>query len=309
MLSFKKVFNKYSQEKKNWFLTFFVSFSSFLFFSSIFFNFVYLKTNRYFISFSDKIGDFFLIFKSIFANTLMPGMGELFTTINTTKILENLVYQSPLNINNLFYNNINLILILVTLIFFVISCISFIYIVTLNQKKSLIKENKRKILPIIALFLIRSLIISLLFVIVVLISQNFYLNSNLFFTISFVIIFIISLFVQIIFEYAFRYVLLDSENLFISIGKSTKLLFSNFGQSFKASFISFIVFLLIFLGIIIFILPFLAISISVVKENLVSIFDSANVVILLILSLIGSIIFNSLYISLWNTAYIENKKI
>jgi uncharacterized membrane protein YesL len=97
--------------------------------------------------------------------------------------------------------------------------------------------------------------------------------------------------------------------MLISLGKSTKLLFSKFRQSFKASFISFVVFFLIFLGIIIFMLPFLAISVSVVKENLASVFNSANVVILLILSLVGSIIFNSLYISLWNTAYIESRKV
>ncbi|NCC70099.1 hypothetical protein EOM09_00755 [bacterium] len=309
MISFKKVLNKYSLEKKNWILTFFVSFSSFLFFSSIFFNFIYLKTNRYFISFSEKITDFFLIFKSIFANTIMPGMGDLLTTISTTEILENLVYKNPLAINNFFYNNINLILLLITLLFFILISISFIYVITLNEKKSLIKENKRKILPVMILFLIRNFVISLFFMIVVLLSQNFYLNSNLFFTISFFIIFIFSLLIQIIFEYAFRYVVLDSENLFISLGKSTKLLFSKFTQSIKASLISFILFLLIFLGIIIFILPFLAISVSQVRDNLASIFNSANVILLLILSLIGSIAFNSVYISLWNTAYIENRKI
>jgi len=302
MISFKKVFNKYSLEKKNWFLTFFVSFSSFLFFSSIFLNFIYLKSNKYFISFSSTISDFFLIFKSIFANTLMPGIGDLFTKISTTEILENLIYENSLTVNNFFYNNINLIIIFIILLFFIITSISFIYIITLNEKKSLIKENKRKILPIISLFLIRNLIISLFFMIVVFISQNFYLNSNLFFTISFISIFIISLFIQIIFEY-------DSENIFSSLKKSTKLLFSKFRQSIIASLMSFVLFLLIFSGIIIFILPFLAISISVVKENLVSVFNSANIILIIILALLGSIIFNSLYISLWNTAYIENKKI
>ncbi|MCF7906561.1 hypothetical protein K9L04_01350 [Patescibacteria group bacterium] len=239
----------------------------------------------------------------------MPGTGDFFTLINTTKILENLVYKNSISVDNFFYSNINLISIFVILLFFIITCISFIYIITLNEKKSLIKENKRKILPIISLFLIRNLIISLFFMIVVLISQNFYLNSNLFFTISFISIFIISLFIQIIFEYAFRYIILDSENIFSSLKKSTKLLFSKFGQSITASLMSFVVFLLIFSGIIIFILPFLAISISVVKENLVSVFNSANVILIIILALLGSIIFNSLYISLWNTAYIENKKI
>lgn len=309
MISFKKVFNKYSLEKKNWFLTFFVSFSSFLFFSSVFFNFIYLKSNRYFISFSNTISDFLLIIKSIFANTLMPGVGDLFTTISTTKILENLVYDKPLIANNFLYNNINLIIIFVILLFFVITCISFIYIITLNEKKSLIKENKRKIFPVITLFLIRNLIVSLLFMIIVLISQNFYLNSNLFFTISFVGIFIISLFIQIIFEYSFRYAILDSENIFSSISKSTKLLFSKFRGSFKASFISLLVFAVVFLGIIIFMLPFIAISVSAVKENLASVFNSANIILLIILSLFGSMIFNALYISLWNTAYIENKKV
>lgn len=309
MISFKKVFNKYSLEKKNWFLTFFVSLSSFLFFSSIFFNFIYLKSNRYFISFSDTISDFFLVFKSIFANTLMPGIGDLFTKISTTKILEDVVYDNPLIINNFFYNNINLILIFVVLLFFVITCVAFTYLITLNEKKSLIKENKRKILPIITLFLIRNLIISLLFVIVVLISQNFYLNSNLFFTISFLLIFIISLFIQIIFEYSFRYLVLDSENIFSSLKKSRKLLFSRFKESFKASLISFLLFLLIFIGIIVFILPFIIISIFIAKENLASIFNSANIILLIILSLFGSIIFNALYVSLWNTTYIENKKL
>ncbi len=297
----KNISNLFKENKKSIIFSILVSLSGIVYFGNVFGCYKYFIEHRFFISLAKNFKEFFTVIKSFFTNSLFNNSGESITYLFN---YNNLIQSSSLSNKILLFN---IVLLFITLIIFLVTNISQIFLIYTSKKQNftnLLKETKKSFKNVILLQLIQAGFTFVIFILLSCIGLIFHLNSILFLIISFTISGLLFLFTFFILQYALRYIIFFNTSLKESLKKGFLMFKNNLRFSFKNLFFLILQGLLMFTIIVLIALPLLLICMYCIDSGFTTV-QSVLGIFLKILVYIYIVVFNIYIIKYLNEMFGE----